>query len=256
MPINVVNGKMDTLIPSVAEFDKDIVSDLLTSPLNPFIPQEETCHAWRPNHLQTFDAPLLRVWDCNSGSQPNENDGNRMLSRAPRQRLDSAQSRKTSLTKHLNHRNWEQPTPYISFTISPTALADLANSRSRKIWRKHQTLIVIDPNVRIAKGLPVLDVIAEMAHYGIEDPYRRSNQYYVNHYVCLWEVTAEEVVGQWQWDVLVENERWYEDIIMPAYRQHRRQFEFKPAENAVFDMSSMMKELDSKSLPPLNGELQ
>jgi hypothetical protein len=211
---------MDPFIPRVAGIDDDIVSDLLTSPLNPFIPQEETRHAWQPNRLQTFDAPLLRVWDSNSGSQPNKNDGNRMLSRAPRQRLDFAQSRKTSLTKHLDHRDRKQPTPYISFTISPTALADLANLRSRKFGRKNQTLIVIDPNVRVAKGLPVLDVFAEMAHYGIEDPYKRSNQYYVNHYVCLWEVIGEEVVGQWQWDVLVENERWYQDVIMPAYRQY------------------------------------
>lgn len=36
-----------------------------------------------------------------------------------------------------------------------------------------------------------------MRYYGIPDLYAKLNEYYKNHYICLWEVTEAEVVGQW-----------------------------------------------------------
>ena len=48
--------------------------------------------------------------------------------------------------------------------------------------RGNQTLTAIDPNTRLRKGLPILDVAAEMDHYNIQDPYRKSNKYYNGHY--------------------------------------------------------------------------
>jgi len=58
-----------------------------------------------------------------------------------------------------------------------------------------------------------------MEHYGTADPYGKLNEYYKDHYVCLWEVTTREIVGDWQWNDLVGHENWYQEIIMPAFRR-------------------------------------
>jgi hypothetical protein len=81
--------------------------------------QEETIHPWRPNHVQTFDLPFFRVWNNRSGSRPDKSD--RMLSRAPRKRLDSFETRKTSLAAHLNYKDWTA-SAYISFKTASRAL--------------------------------------------------------------------------------------------------------------------------------------
>ena len=83
-----------------------------------------------------------------------------MIARAPHQRLDTIESRKISLAKHLKHSNWTSPTPYISFTNSPATIQDLVNVRAQRN-RGSQTLTVIYPNTRLRKGLPILDVAAE-----------------------------------------------------------------------------------------------
>ncbi|KAI1562989.1 hypothetical protein PtrEW7m1_010748 [Pyrenophora tritici-repentis] len=168
------------------------VSQLLGDKIiNPFIYPEEQRHPWSVNKSQELDCPLLRIWDIMSGSQPDED--NRMLSRLPNQPLNTEQARKDSLAIHLDHKNWT-PTPYTSFTKSASAIGELAKLRmSRK--RGVQTLTVIDPAVRLRSGLPILDVAAEMEYYCIPDPYKKGSKYYIDHYVCLWEVTAEEIVG-------------------------------------------------------------
>lgn len=106
---------------------------------------DDVKHLWSDNSFPAFETPFLRIWDFYSGSRPDSE--NRMMSRAPRQRLDTFESRKTSLTTHINHSAWE-PTPCISFTTSPATVQDLADWR---MWRRGaQTLTVLDPNVRIA----------------------------------------------------------------------------------------------------------
>jgi hypothetical protein len=126
-----------------------------------------------------------------------------MKSRAPRERLDTIESRKDSLTTHVDHGKWI-PTPYISFTTSPTAVQELADMRAQR--RGVQTLTIVDPNTRVRNGLPILDLAAEMDHCNIADPYGKSNQYYNDHYLCLWEVTEGEIVGHWQWDDLIAHD--------------------------------------------------
>lgn len=58
-----------------------------------------------------------------------------------------------------------------------------------------------------------------MAHYKIQDPYRRD--YWDGHYLCLWEVTPEEVVNVWSWDDLRSEPNWFEEIIMLAVERQR-----------------------------------
>jgi hypothetical protein len=179
--------------------NRDAALSLLRPPGNPFV--EDVQHSWSENRFPIFEVPFLRIWDCYSGSQP---DKGRMKSRASPQRLDTRESRKNSLATHIYHKTWE-PTPYISFSTSPAAIQKLAVWRADR--RGPQTLTVVDPNTRIADGLPILDVRAEMDHYGVTSPYRKSNQYYIDHYLCLWEVTGREIIGHWKWADLVANDR-------------------------------------------------
>jgi len=192
----------------------DAALSLLYQSGNPFT--EDLQHSWSENAFPPFNVPFLRIWDRKSGSQPDNE--RRMRSRAPRQALDTRESRKNSLVIHINHGLWE-PTPYISFTTSAAAIEEQAYWRAGR-QRGSQTLTVVDPNTRIADRLPILDVLAEMNHYGIEDPYGKSNQYYIDHYVCLWEVPEQEIIGHWEWNDLAPNANWYNDIILPAFREN------------------------------------
>ncbi len=215
--------------------NRDTALSLLRQPGNPFV--EDLQHSWSDNRFPLFAIPFLRIWDCCSGSQP-DNEG-RMKSRASRQRLDTRESRKNSLATHINHGRWE-PTPYISFTTSPAAVQKLADSRSNRRGRGPQTLTVLDPNTRLADGLPILDVRAEMDHYGVKDPYGNPNQYYIDHYLCLWEVTGREIVGRWEWTDLVANERWYHEIILPTFRERTIS---RPLEEETLGLSAAMNQL-------------
>jgi hypothetical protein len=213
--------------------NRDTALSLLRQPVNPFV-VEDLQHPWSDNRFPLFEIPFLRIRDCQSGSQP-DND-NRMKSRASRQRLDTWDSRKNSLATHINHKIWE-PTPYISFTTSPVAIQELADWRANR--RGPQTLTVVDPNTRIANGLPILDVRAEMDYYGVKDPYGKY-QYYIDHYLCLWEVTGREVIGHWELADLVTNERWYHEIILPAFRARKTS---QPLEDETSGLLASMNQL-------------
>jgi hypothetical protein len=214
-------------------FNRDTALSLLRQPGNPFV--EDLQHSWSDNRFPVFEIPFLRIWDRRSGSQPDNED--RMKSRASRQRLDTRESRKNSLATHINHKIWV-PTLYISFQTSPAAIQELAVWRANR--RGPQTLTVVDPNTRIADGLPILDVRAEMDHYGVKDPYGKSNQYYIDHYLCLWEVTGREIIGHWEWADLVAKEQWYNEIILPAFREHMIS---RPLEEETSDLLAAMNQL-------------
>ncbi|KAI0120609.1 hypothetical protein BJ170DRAFT_589088 [Xylariales sp. AK1849] len=165
----------------------------------------------QPLFHEPFRKPLLRIWDQWSGRQPTPGIG--MLSRDPDMQLDTAEVRKTTLARHLDHREWI-PGPYISFTMSPEAIEALALMKAK---RGLQTLTVIDPNTRVKNGLPVLDVAAEMDHYDIPDRYGKSKEHYIDHYVCLWQVTEAEIIAHQNWSDLANNPNWYQEIIMPLF---------------------------------------
>lgn len=195
-------------------FNQDIVSNLLRSSSQ--TEEEEDRHPWGPKSSANHDKPLLRTWDTKSGSIPG--DKGIMLSRSPRERLDTHEARKKFLTIHADHGNWKN-TPFISFTQSPQDLQDTAKMRVRR--RGCQKVTVLNPNVRAKKGLPILNMDIEMRYYEIPDPYDMSYEYYGNHYVCLWEVTEEEFVGNWSWEYLRNIDGcWYEQVVFPAFKKH------------------------------------
>lgn len=166
-----------------------------------------------------FSTPLLRIWDKNSGSKLDSIT--RLQARLPRCQIGSQEERMKRLAIHANW-NKREPTPFISFASSIQALQRIISKRNKWTERK---LTVINPNVRIAKGLPVLEMKAEMKHYKVQDPYDRSYRYYEDEYLCLWEVSPDEVVGRWNWDILTTHPHWYKDIILMAFREHNDRFE-------------------------------
>lgn len=216
----------------MAPLTRNEVSRLLSLDLMLPIGTHEKEHSWSVNRDEELGYPLLRIWDQKSGSQPDK-DG-RMLAREPRLPLETRKVRRELLASHLNNRKWGTSTPFISFQISSDAVAELARWRFVERQRGMQTLVVIDPDTRARLGYPTLDVAAEMNYYNIRNPYAAN--YNRGHYVCLWEVTPEEVVGQWDWADLSVNSDWYEDTIMPAYRQFR---ERKRSTTAAFDLSEL-----------------
>jgi hypothetical protein len=169
--------------------DKFTVFDLLNGVL-PEMSTEELLYPWQHNKSPSLGLPLLRIWDEHSGSKPDKQ--NRMNSRASNKRLNSIELRRSSLSTHINHRNWT-PTPFISFTSSPLAVDELAELRI--LNRGAQTLTAIDPNIRLSNGLPILDLATEMEHYNVPNPYGKRSQYCVDHYICLWQVTENEIIG-------------------------------------------------------------
>lgn len=176
---------------------------------------------------ELWDSPLLRTYDQMSGSQPD--DAGRMLARDPRCRLDRDEARAKTLAKHANHKIRED-TPYISFTNSPQSLQDLANWRTNNKNRGDQWIVVVDPRVRFELRLPILQYSEEMRYYSIERPYGRD--YWSNHYLCVWEVTPEEVVAFWRWEDLRSNPNWYEEVIVPAVIQSRWERDHGQAERS------------------------
>ncbi|KAL3474608.1 hypothetical protein BJX99DRAFT_174895 [Aspergillus californicus] len=220
-------------------FTREIARSILAHPVNPFYRIEEQQHPWGTSFPRQH-APFMRIWDGWSGSQPTEN--NRLLSRLAPRLLDTRAIRKEYLTIHADHSIWKD-TPFISFTDSPDEVESLVQRRESN--RGPQTLTVINPNVRRHLGLPVLHMGSELIYYGIPDPYSRNDAYYKRHYLCLFEVTAQEIVGHWDWDDLDGN--WYQDVILPAFLQHDRAF----TECGLLDMSSLTAALPVGSNPRL-----
>ncbi|KAL2689506.1 hypothetical protein Neosp_003560 [[Neocosmospora] mangrovei] len=192
---------------------------------NTCITWAQDSRSWKPFpgsfYVGDIDVPLLRTWDRMSGSQPDEAE--HMFARNRDQKLLTADARKHTLELHLNHRNWDVKTPYISFQASEQRLRELANFRKTRPGRAAQFITVIDPEVRLRAGWPVLSVGEEMRFYGItQDPYGNPPEEHNDHYVCLWRVEKEEIVGRWLWDNLSQNPDWYNTVILPAFREFRR----------------------------------
>ncbi|KAL2287022.1 hypothetical protein FJTKL_06047 [Diaporthe vaccinii] len=72
-----------------------------------------------------------------------------------------------------------------------------------------------------------------MDNYDISDPYGRRTEYYFDEHVCLWQVTEAEIVGHFRWDDLEQNDNWYQEIIIPAFRGFRGQHTVSPTEGAI-----------------------
>lgn len=168
-------------------------------------------------YLELEDRPLLRLWDLNSRSRPDKVTGFIEAENKRCQLLDR-QTRRRMLSSHVDNKNWEAPTPFISFTTSPEEIARIALAREH---RPGQQLTVIDPRPRLTHHLPILNCLDELLYYGIDDPYENGHKYYMKEYLCLWQVNEDEVVGTWSWDELSKNPKWYEAVVLPHWQRFR-----------------------------------
>jgi len=173
-----------------------------------------------------------------------------MLARDAKARLDTENRRQSSLALHADYRNWEVPTPYISFTSSSTALRNLVEKRQS---RGSQSIVVVDPRIRIELGLPILHYKDEMEFYGIQPPYGRQD-YWTNHYLCLWEVTPEEVVEVWEADDLLGGKDWFEEVVRPIVEQNRLEREHRRNPASVDDASE--EDDEPEATPSESGEYE
>lgn len=178
---------------------------------------EEELHAWKPSpRSPTFLCPLLRVWDCTSPIK--QMDDYSLISTAPHMRLPTAETRRMALRNHLDSTNWNDG-PCISFTTSADSTEYLARIRARTRSRGPQMVTAINPNIRIQKGLPVLNMAVEMRHYQLPYPLEASASHFDDRdYLCLWRVTPAEIFGQWKWSELEDHPRWYQDVVFPAFQ--------------------------------------
>ena len=175
-------------------------------------------HQWGLEFSADSGIPLLLTWDQFPGSQPSESG--RMLSRVPRERLDTSKARKTFLAVHADHKN-----------------GNLLRSHSRSHRQSYKIMpngesgkeavndYGVNPNARMKNGFSIRNMDAEMRYYGIPDPYGKLNKYYRNHCICLWEVTEEEVVGYWEWDDLLKTDCWYKQVTLPAFKRHNEKYD-------------------------------
>jgi hypothetical protein len=147
--------------------------------------------------------PFLRAWDEWAGHQPDES--NRMLARAPKSPLSTHECRKNAPATHADWWIYKH-TPFISFVSSKSSLKTFLGRRCGD-W--HKNITVINPNVRVARGIQVIKMESEMKYYGVNDPYENRYVYYKDEWICLWEVAPDEVVGCWKWEDLEKDRNWY-----------------------------------------------
>lgn len=168
-------------------------------------------------YRELWDKGLMRICDRVSGIPGPDR---RIFARDCRRLLNTREARVETLTIQPNNADW-RPTPYLSFTNSPHALQKLADKRLHEGNRGAQFLVVVDPRSRLKKGLPILNFGAEARHYGIQLPPGTDYSFHDDHYLCLWEVTPEELVGCWRWDQLRTDPDWYTNVVCPALLQHQ-----------------------------------
>lgn len=191
---------------------------LLMSPDEPFAGSEEDAHPWSSDACfwtNIRNRPLMRLIDKYTRDSPDDTTG-AMMSRAPRERLDSWETRRKMLRLHADHSNrvW---TPFLSYTSSPSGIEQLGARRTYK--RGPQTLVAINPGKRRSLGLPLLNAKDEMNYYDVADPYGRNYEYYEDHYLCVRGVSGEEIVGIWPWNDFKGNPMWYNEIVYPQFHE-------------------------------------
>jgi hypothetical protein len=193
------------------------------------LPSEERSHPWAKNppwfpgvltgpdvdlRLSTlWEKPLLRHWDCYSGSQP-DSVTRHMIARDPALRLDTFEIRKETLQNHIDPTSMKA-TPYISFLTDPKKLE--IEIQRKQDNGKTQRVTLVDPQARLRLRLPILRFADEFKHYKLYNPSRSDVS--TSHWICLWEVTPAEVVWTWEWDDLKGNPQWYQEIVLPVLRR-------------------------------------
>ncbi|KAL4948724.1 hypothetical protein BDW69DRAFT_188995 [Aspergillus filifer] len=85
---------------------------------------------------------------------------------------------------------------------------------------------VVNPNVALHKkgDHHLLNLRNQSLHYGLKDVAEGHPEELGGWYAYIDRISKEHIVGHWAWKELKDNERWYEEIVLPAFKEHDRKF--------------------------------
>ncbi|KAL4911008.1 hypothetical protein BDW74DRAFT_4882 [Aspergillus multicolor] len=132
---------------------------------------------------------------------------------------------------YWNRRHDETRLPFITLEAPLHPKRSDSRDVSRQIILKknrRQMVTAVNPNVSRETGRHVLDVEAQARHYDLDGKPKGKDGAYTKYrgwYLYEDNIMPDELVGRWMWDDLVKNERWYEDVIMPAFKEHNEKFQ-------------------------------
>jgi hypothetical protein len=170
-----------------------------------------------------WDKPLLFWYSYSYPHQPRK--GGRMFAGNPTVRLASFDLRAQSLYLHL--RGSLTQSPYLQVCTNPEYVAkDITRYLTSGICSPR--VVLIDPRPRLRAGLPIIHYDSELGRYSTRMPadvsqLRERAGISPDHYLCLWEITKEEIVHEWEWTDLSQSWHWYENTVEPALRKHQEQ---------------------------------
>ncbi|KAL4940779.1 hypothetical protein BDV06DRAFT_223792 [Aspergillus oleicola] len=139
-------------------------------------------------------------------------------------------------------------TPFIALQECPRC-ADAGMSGWTPSQGHIKTMTVVNPNVALHKkgDHQVLDLRSQLRHYGLTDVAEGHPEELGGWYIYLDQIAKEHIVGHWPWDELKDNERWYEDIVLPAFKAHEKMFR-AGLERKADERSSPVLDLDKARL--------
>lgn len=209
--------------------------------------EENHVRSWSKYPGPTWPGPLLRAWNWDEWGCDQLDESKQMTARASGATLSTYESRKSALSKHADWWIYKD-TPFISFVSSASSLETFLTRRFNDHAKK---ITVINPNVRIARGVPVINMEAEMKYYGVQDPYGNGYIYYKDEFLCLWEVSPDEIVGCWKWRDLDRDRDWYGNIVLPAFVEHNERF-LGEMERREFGMAKVFGDLTKECISEIS----
>ena len=202
--------------------------------------EEEQEHSWMPTpelltRTENRRGLLLRAWDEMSECKINDNTVG-FLSGASWFPLGSAADRYEALKCHANWGS-RVKTPFISTTtsigeIEHVRIPAFTKRQGEKGIKYNSKLTIINAHARLAKGLPVLSMNAELDYYNVHTPYgdRRNykNSFYTHEYLLPFRVSIGEIVATWCWQDIEKTvrksrttvEKWFNTVAVPLYEEH------------------------------------
>lgn len=199
----------------------------------------ERLRPWFPSPDMALpnDGLLMRVTDeASKGKVENDQGG---LSWGADSKFHTFEGRQYELTQHVNFRsNWkgplistsgcpleffgQKPEPWFPKVIDHYIARD-RNKASRCTIKLH----FINAPARLAAQWPILNFKAELDHYKVK-PSHGDFSYFQNEYILPFRIPVEQLVGTWLLSDVEEymdehgcdRMKWYEDVVLPAYKEH------------------------------------
>jgi hypothetical protein len=207
-------GNMEYLLRMTKVLDelyKKRTSGIPTSPSNRQFPQtregvlelicgdEENEHPWRVTGETNVpeDGAVWRVWDYASQSQIRDKDKGFFAKRStPKGELNNWKGRHKTIELHASWKN-RQPTPFISCGSRLKDMYDFRILHSKNRCAIHAPargtwLTLMNLNVRVRGGWPVLNALKEMSHY--KAMLGASIDRYEHEWLLPWQVRPKEIV--------------------------------------------------------------